>query len=179
MSLKSTNSNYGTIAVTIHWLSVLFIIMMIGSGLRAAGLTDSTAKAAVLSVHVPLGIIVLLLTLSRVAWWMFADQKPQAPQADPAWQTKSAHAVHIAFYILIFGMAASGIGMMVLSGAGSILFGGSQAPLPDFWSYLPRVPHSIGSRVLIVLFIIHAGAALYHQFIKGDGLLNRMWFRKS
>lgn len=179
MSLKSTSTNYGTVAIAIHWLSVVFIFIMIGSGLRAAGMTDGAAKAAVLWVHVPLGVIVMLLTLARVAWWLFADKKPPAPQGDPAWQTKSANAVHILFYIVIFGMAASGIGMMVLSGAGAIMLDNSTTPLPNFWDYLPRVPHGIGSRLLILLVIVHAGAALYHHFVKKDGLLNRMWFGRQ
>lgn len=73
-------------------------------------------------------------------------------------------------------MTASGISMMVLSGAGPIIFGGSTETLPDFWDYLPRVPHGIGVRAMIVLQILHAGAALYHHFFKRDGLLQRMWF---
>lgn len=174
--MKSTATRYGTVAVTIHWLSAIFILALLGSGFRAGSLVDSTGKASVLSVHVPLGIIILLLTLARVAWWVFADSKPIHPAGGPAWQTMSAKAVHVLFYVVIFGMAASGIGMMILSGAGSILFFGSDAPLPDFRDYLPRVPHGIGARVMIALLVLHIGAALYHHFIKKDGLIWRMWF---
>lgn len=175
--MKSTSTKYGTVAVIIHWLSAIFIFALIGSGFRASSLVESDAKAAVLSVHVPLGIIILLLTLSRVAWWFFADKKPNHPTSDPAWQTMSAKLVHVLFYIVIFGMAASGVGMMVLSGAGSILFSGSPETLPDFWDYLPRVPHGFGARFMIALLILHIGAALYHHFIKKDGIISRMWFR--
>lgn len=174
--MKSTSAKYGTIAVIIHWLSAMFIFALMGSGFRASSLAESDAKASILSIHVPLGIIILLLTLTRVAWWLFADRKPNHPTGDPAWQTMSAKAVHILFYIVIFGMTASGIGMMVLSGAGSILFAGSDVPLPDFWDYLPRIPHGIGARVMIALLFLHIGAALYHHFIKKDGLIWRMWF---
>lgn len=177
--MKSTVTRYGTVAVTIHWISAILILALLGSGFRAGSLADSAAKASVLSVHVPLGIIILLLTLARVAWWVFADRKPDHPAGDPAWQTMSAKAVHVLFYVVIFGMAASGIGMMILSGAGSILFAGSDAPLPDFSDYLPRVPHGIGARVMIALLVLHIGAALYHHFIKKDGLIWRMWFVKK
>lgn len=177
--MKSTSSKYGNVAITIHWLSALFILALLGSGFRAGSLVDSAAKASVLSVHVPLGIIILLLTLARVAWWVFADRKPNHQTGDPAWQTMSAKVVHFLFYIVIFGMAASGIGMMILSGAGSILFGGSDTPLPDFWNYLPRIPHGIGARVMVALLVLHVGAALYHHFIKKDGLIWRMWFGKK
>ncbi|MEH6527804.1 MAG: cytochrome b/b6 domain-containing protein [Sneathiella sp.] len=174
--MKSTATKYGTVAVTLHWLSALFIFALMGSGFRAGSLVESTAKASVLSAHVPLGIIILLLTLARVAWWLFADRKPNHPAGDPGWQIMSAKIVHVLFYIVIFGMVASGIGMMVLSGAGTILFAGSAEPLPDFWDYLPRVPHGIGARVMILLLVLHIGAALYHHFIRKDGLIWRIWF---
>ena len=84
--------------------------------------------------------------------------------------------MHVLFYVVILGMTASGIGTLVLSGAGPILFGGAAQPLPDFWNYPPRAPHGIAARLLIVLFVLHAGAALYHHVFKRDGLLRRMWF---
>ena len=76
MTAKSTTNHYGAVAVTIHWLSVVLILVLIGSGFRAEDSADAAAKAAVLRVHVPLGIAILLLTLARIAWWLFADQKP-------------------------------------------------------------------------------------------------------
>ncbi len=177
MAVKSSPTHYGTVAVTIHWLSALFIVMLIGSGFRAAGFEDSVAKAGILQFHVPFGVTILLLTLGRIGWWWFADKKPtSAPM--PNWQDRSARAVHFLFYVVILGMTASGIGMMVLSGAGPIIFGGDAALLPDFWDYLPRTPHGIGARALIALFVLHAGAALYHHFFKKDGLLGRMWLAK-
>ena len=63
---------------------------------------------------------------------------------------------------------------MALSGAVPIIFG-QGGTLPDFWIYMPRVPHGIGARLLLILLILHAGAALYHHFISRDGLLKRMW----
>lgn len=178
MSLKSTKTSYGRVAVTIHWLSVLLILAMIGTGQTAASMNDSATKASVLTIHIPLGITVLLVTLGRLAWWLFVDTKPAPPQGDPAWQTGSAKMVHVMFYVVILGMAASGIGMMVMSGAGPILFEGAGGALPNFQDYLPRTPHGIGARLLLLLILLHLGAALYHQLIKKDGVIGRMWFGK-
>ena len=85
--------------------------------------------------------------------------------------------MHVLFNIVILGMIASGIGMTVLSGAGPVIFGGEGA-LPDFWKYPPRVPHGIGARLFLALLVLHAGAALYHHFVRRDGLLQRMWFSR-
>lgn len=177
MSVKSTTTHYGTVAVALHWLSALLIVILIGTGFRASGTEDAVAKAGILQLHLPLGVAILLLTLGRIGWWLFADKKP-APVPMPSWQDRSSRAVHALFYIVILGMTASGIGMIALSGAGPTIFGGEVTLLPNFEDYLPRTPHGLGARIILILFVIHAGAALYHHAFKKDGLLGRMWFTK-
>ncbi len=179
MVSKSTNTNYGTVAVTIHWLSAVLIILLLGLGFQASETLDPIEKANILQFHAPIGIAILLLTLTRIIWWWRFDSKPAAAGNTPPWQERSASLVHVLFYILIIGMSASGIGMFALSGAGPVVFGGSEATLPDFNLYPPRVPHGIGARAMVVLLALHTGAALYHHFIKRDPTLKRMWFSRG
>lgn len=174
--VKSTASKYGSVAVTIHWLSALLIIALLGIGFRAANTIDPDAKAQLLSIHAPLGFLILVLTLGRIAWWWRADRKPDPVAGTPALQHRSARAVHLLFYVVILGMCASGIGMLVLSGAGPVIFGAAEGTLPDFRNYLPRVPHGLGARVMLTLLALHMAGALYHHFIRRDGLLRRMWY---
>lgn len=174
--MKSSPTKYGAIPVTIHWLSAILILAMLGSGFTAASETDSAAKAAILAVHVSIGLAVLLLTLFRLFWWWRVDTKPRPVAGDPAWQTFSAKAIHVLFYFVILGMVASGIGMVAASGASDVIFGGRDGALPDFSEFLPRAPHGLGARLVLALLVLHAGAALYHHFIKRDGLLWRMWY---
>jgi cytochrome b561 len=112
----------------------------------------------------------------RIVWWWRFDRKPLPVEGSPAWQERVARWVHVAFYVVILGMVASGIGMMILSGAAPAVFGAPGGALPDFTDYPPRVPHGLGARLLVALLVFHAGAALYHQFIRRDGLLRRMWY---
>jgi cytochrome b561 len=174
--LKSRPGRYGAIAVSIHWLSAILILALLGSGFRAANAMDAAAKAAVLRFHIPVAILILLLTAFRIVWWWRFDRKPLPVEGSPAWQERIAQAVHAAFYVIILGMVASGIGMMVLSGAGPTVFGAPGATLPAFTDYPPRVPHGLGARLLVALLVFHAGAALYHHLIRRDGLLRRMWY---
>lgn len=176
MTLRSTSNSYGSVAVAIHWLSVILIVVLLASGFRADAAPDDAGKIMALRVHVPAGISILVLTLARIAWWLFADKKPDAASGTPAWQDRIARWVHLAFYLVLLGMAASGIGMLVLSGAGSTIFGGSPLVLLDFQTYPPRLPHGFGARLMIALLVAHGGAALYHQFVLRDGALRRMWF---
>ena len=135
--MKSSSTKYGSVAVTIHWLSAAAILAMLGSGFQAASMTDSAAKEEILMFHVPLGIVILVLTLLRLFWWWRVDQKPKPVAGDPAWQTLSAKGIHVLFYIVILGMVASGMGIIAASGAGSILFGADAGPLPNFSEVVP------------------------------------------
>jgi len=178
MERKSSSDHYGAVAVSIHWITAVLILILIGSGFRAADTLDPAVKAAILRLHVPIAVGVLALTMLRIAWWWGFDRKPAPVAGSPRWQERTAQVVHVLFYVVILGMIASGVGMMVLSGAAPIIFGGDSALLPDFWKYPPRLPHGIGARLLVALLVLHAGAAVYHHFIRRDGLLWRMWFSK-
>lgn len=174
--LKSSPDRYGAIPVTIHWLSAILIAMALVTGFRAAGAADAMVKAALLRVHIPAAIVILLLTVGRIGWWWFADRKPRPVQGMPKWQDRLARFVHFAFYVVILGMIGSGIGMIVSSGAGPAIFAGGETTLPDFDAYPPRMPHGLGARLMLALLAAHVGAAVYHHFIRRDGLLWRMWY---
>lgn len=175
MSFRSTSDRYGAIPVTIHWLTALLIVGVLVTGFRAGHALDSPAKLVLLKAHVPMAVCVLLLTLTRIAWWVFIDRKPAPAAGPPLWQERLARAVHLLFYVATLGLAASGVGILILSGAGPTIFG-QGGVLPDFWNYPPRIPHGIGARMLIALFVIHVFAALFHHFYLRDGLLRRMWY---
>jgi len=177
MAFRSTPDQYGTVAVSIHWLTAVLILILVGSGFRAANTVDPATKAAILQVHLPIAVGVLILTLLRVVWWWKFDRKPEPVGGSPNWQERIANAVHVLFYVVVLGMIASGVGLMALSGAAPVIFSG-EGVLPDFWRYPPRVPHGLGARLLVALLILHVGAALYHHLVRRDGLLRRMWFGK-
>jgi cytochrome b561 len=176
--MKSSPDRYGATPVTTHWLTAILILLALGSGFQAGNALDAGAKAAFLRFHIPAAIVILLMTALRIVWWWFFDVKPLPVQGSPLWQQRLARGVHLALYVVILGMVASGIGMMVLSGAGPAVFGGAGSPLPDFHQYAPRVPHGLGANLLLALLVAHVGAALYHHFIRRDGVLRRMWYRR-
>lgn len=173
MQLMSTSARYGAVAIAIHWVTAIALFGLLVSGFQADALADGTARRTVLAIHAATGLSVLVLTVLRLLWWWLKDTRP-APVAGPKWQRAAAHAVHALFYGVIVVMGVSGIGMLVLSGAGPVLFLGAQGPLPAFADYAPRAPHGLGARLVIALALIHIGAALYHQFVLRDGILARM-----
>jgi cytochrome b561 len=170
MSLKSTSTRYGTVAIAIHWASALAVIFAFIGGLAAAN--ADPVPVALLVAHIVLGSSVLLLTLLRIVWWLAADRHPETPAGQPRWQALAARVVHGLLYLILVLMASSGIATIVSSGAIPAITSG--APLPDFSEVLPRLAHGIMSKVLLVLLAAHIGAALYHQFVRRDRLLARM-----
>jgi cytochrome b561 len=170
MSLKSTPTRYGSVAIAIHWGSALAVILTFAAGFVMA--QSPTVPPALLLIHIALGSLVFVLTLLRIVWWVVADKRPELPSSQPAWQRLTARVVHGSLYLILVLLASSGITTILLSGAvPTVLAGG---PVPDFSQLIPRVAHGITSRILLALFALHVGAALFHQFVRRDRLLARM-----
>ena len=174
MALKSSSDRYGAVAIAIHWITAVAVAGLLVSGFRAAGTIDPVAKAGLLRVHAVVGATVLALTLARIAWWVFADRRPAEAAGTPRLQGSAARAVHLLFYVVLIGMAASGVGMLALSGAAKILLGGAPGRLAGLIGDSPRRPPRRGAVLRVALVVVHVAAALYHQFVLRDRLMARM-----
>ena len=170
MSIKSTSTQYGSVAIAIHWTSAIAVVLTFVAGLVLAN--AEPVPVALLVAHIVLGLSVFALTLLRVVWWLAADDRPPLPADQPRLQQIAAKTVHALLYVILILMATSGIATIVSSGVIAALTSG--APLPDFSMLIPRVAHGIMSKLLLVLLAGHIGAALYHQFVRRDRLLARM-----
>ena len=173
MAFRGNRGRYGSLAIALHWVSAIAILVLLVLGFRAANAADSGQRAALLRLHVPLGTLVLFLTVTGLMWWLF-DQKPDDPAGQQRWQTLTAHAVHALLYLALIVMGISGIGLLILSGASEVLFFGASGPLPRFSDFPPMIVHAAGAFAIVALLCFHVGAALYHQFYKRDHLLARM-----
>ena len=89
-----------------------------------------------------------------------------------------AKVVHLGIYISAFGMAFSGVvGSMLMGFSWKIFF---IIPFPELLT--TNVPlgaevfsyHYVFASILFILVIIHIAAALFHQLILKDNILNRM-----
>lgn len=172
MGLKSTTDRYGTIAITIHWLTAILIAALLVLGLNAADADSDAARRALLIPHIALGLIVLALTIFRILWWVFADKRPAELAGIPPIQSRIAATVHVLAYVFIIALASTGIATNILGGVIPALASG--APIPDLDDIAPRDIHGAMARLFMVLLALHIGAALYHHFIRRDGLLSRI-----
>lgn len=172
MPSASTSTRYGSVAIAIHWTSAAAVIFAFAAGWVVANVAEPASQPPILIAHIALGTSVLLLTVLRMVWWLVADRRPEPPLDQPQWQRTSASLVHGLLYLILLVMAASGIATLVLSDAIPTLMAGG--PVPDLSSVPPRLVHGLLSKLLLLLLVVHVGAALYHQFVRGDRLLARM-----
>lgn len=169
---------YHPVLVGLHWILALAIVVMLIAGnvnLHDVPNTDPD-KVFSLRMHMSIGMTILVLMSVRLVTRLRAQNPPHADIGNDL-LNKAGIMAHWGLYVLVFVMCASGIAISVMAGLPDIIFGNSGAPLPEtFDIYPPRAAHGIASKLLALLILGHAAAALYHHFIVKDGLLHRMWF---
>lgn len=174
MSLTSSPTRYGGVAIAIHWVTAIAIVGMLVSGLAAANTAEEAVKLTLLRGHAITGALVGVLTLLRIVWWVFIDRRPADAAGLSRSQALASHVVHYALYGVILLMVASGIATVILSGGGAQLTGAAPLPLPQFTLAPPFRVHFLMAWALVLLLVGHIGAALWHQLVRRDRLLARM-----
>ena len=173
-------TRYHPALVALHWLVAITVLIALGMGTFVLTEIPNSSPDKVLGLrdHMIAGITILTLMLIRLGVRLFTRKPPRATTGN-AFLDKIGVLTHYAFYVLVILMAASGIGTSILAGLPDIVFGGSGAPLPEaFEIFPPRIVHGIVAKLLIALIALHIAAALFHQFIRKDRLIARMWFGK-
>jgi len=175
----NTPKRYNPWLVAIHWLTALLIIfnLLVGT-LVLKWMPNDAAKLIPLAIHMSLGIAILLLTLVRI-YVRITKPKPAPASAGNAILDKIGVATHYLLYLGALGMGISGVALAMQSGLFASVYGGTGSIPADFYIYPVRFGHGFAASALILLVLLHIGAALYHQFILRDGLLDRMSFRKE
>jgi len=85
--------------------------------------------------------------------------------------------MHYGFYLIVLLMVASGYATAIIAGLNKIVFQGSGDPLPASFAIYPSfIAHGYAAALLAGLIALHVLAALYHQFVRKDGLFGRMFF---
>jgi len=171
---------YHPALVSLHWLLTILIVvsLLMGSNILSQIPNDNPEKLFALKMHMISGFIILVLMIVRVIVRK-VTQKPAPADAGNAVLNKGDVIAHYLLYLLVFAMVGSGIGIAVIAGLPDIVFNNSGVALPEtFNDILPRLFHGVIAKVLFAMIFLHVLGAMYHQFIRKDSLLSRMWFGK-
>jgi cytochrome b561 len=166
---------YGAGAIAFHWIVAALIVFLGGLGL----LFDDFPKASQpfwINVHGTVGLIYFALVLARIGW-RFTHRPPDLPPDVGEFSRRTSHPVHLLLYALMVAIPALGIVAFVWH-ARAFDYGVFKI---DFAIPLTRAVfkpaedlHGWLAYGLFGLAGLHAVAALWHHFIKRDGVLTRM-----
>lgn len=157
----------------LHWTMAVLIVAMLFIGVGMVS-TTSPRYSALLSIHRSIGIIILVLVALRLINRLF-NPPPSLPADLPIWQQILAKASHLLLYGLMFALPIIGWAMLSAGGYPVEIFGSIDLPpiMPRDLALFAilRSAHTVLAFLLFATFLAHVGAALFHGFIRRDGVL--------
>ncbi len=182
LHVPSTETTYDPLLRWIHWATALLFIaaMLIGlyCGLQPAG---TSPRRELLEIHKSLGITLFLLALLRVIV-RARTMAPPAPATFSAIVRALSQLNHWALYALLLIMPITGY-MFSSAGGYSLryfgtfswprLFAGDKAI-----AHAGEITHDTLAYVVYLVVGLHIAATLWHEFVKKDETLARMWPRR-
>jgi cytochrome b561 len=173
--MKSLSQKYGPAAMTLHWAVA---ILLLAALVLAWVLPRKSAPGydAILELHKSVGIIVLVLVVPRLLWRL---GNPVAPAAGlTPLETRLSELTHWALYAIMLLIPLTGYLFSSALGQGLDFFDLFKAvsPLPTDPSVSRPMEflHKTGQYAIYGIVGLHVLAALYHHFVKRDGVLQRM-----
>lgn len=169
----NSKSHFTVVSRILHWTMAVMILAMLFIGI--AMVSSFGDYHALVSIHKPLGILILLLVVLRSVNRFF-NPAPQLPGHMAAWQRFAAKANHIVLYALMFALPLVGWGMLSAAGYPIVLCGSLQLPpilphAPMLYATL-RTAHTWLAYLLFAVILVHLGAALLHALIHRDGVFD-------
>ena len=168
---------YGPVAKTLHWLVVALLIAQYVFAFTMPDIGRNTVPGALINLHMSFGLTILAVVVVR--WlWRIGHPIPLATRDMPSWEQPLARIVHGALYVLL--VVSPILGWMNASARDWTItvFGLFQLPhLVAARSALGRQAgdvHTLLGWTLLMLVGLHVLAALYHYFVRNDGVLQRM-----
>ena len=178
--MARVSGHYGVAAKLLHWAVALLVL---ASLLYAWSLPRRSAPdyGIVLLWHKSFGMAVLVLIAIRLIW---RHANPVAPVTTlTPLESRASRTTHALLYAIMLVLPISGYLFSSLEGQHLDLFGlvdlGSPLATDRGLSRPIEAVHKLGQWAVYGVVGLHALAALYHHFIKRDGVLARMlpWAR--
>lgn len=191
MSLKNTNTKYGSVAKWIHWLTALLFLAAYATVYFRHWFTEEKTPAnwTALQLHLSVGVSLAVLVILRLIW-RFMQQQP-SPEPGTAMEHVAAKSGHFALYFIMIMMPLTGY---LGTGANteffflfdipkfadtaiyqSIIVDGLGTTFEQIEPAIDFIHKDIGGQWLVWLLILgHAGAAFYHHHVKKDQTLMKM-----
>ena len=178
MALRNSAEKWGAVARFFHWTIALAILAVFIVGVVMEDVAGPQ-KYQVYLMHKSAGLLILLLVLCRIVWRL-ANPAPKPVSGDPHWQVVMADLVHWGLYALMLAVPLSGWLTNSYAGYPIKWFGFENMLVPQLVAPDQAMRGEVGELhealafAIMALAAVHAGAALYHHFVRKDAILARM-----
>jgi cytochrome b561 len=173
---------YDRMMVVLHWLLAMGLLYQLGLGLWMDDLPKEPVgeRAQWFNLHKSIGICLGLFILWRLGW-RITHSVPAPVNPAPSWQHKTSTLTHWSMYACMLLLPITGFAGSNFS-AYPVKFFGIELPKlfePDpALKSLMSESHEWLASIFMTLVLLHFLAALWHGWVKRDGLLRRMaWGR--
>jgi cytochrome b561 len=177
MDTQPTSLRYDPVMQAVHWATLLLVAATFAAiWIADPGLVGSYARPIV-QIHRSLGLTICALTIFRLVWRL-RSRVPELPADVPKIQKMAARANEGVIYLLLMAQPLVGLAYTNAYGVRVNLFLLAQLPPilgkgRETAALLGDIHRLVGYTLLTAIGL-HAAAALYHHFIRRDGVLNAM-----
>jgi cytochrome b561 len=170
-------AGYGIISRTLHWLMAALFAWQFTSALCNQFAPETALRNFFWSMHFNFGIILWCLVFLRGTWGLI-NLSRRPPYEGPRVQRWAAGIVHFALYVLMVTIPSLGL-LRAYGSERGMRFFGQQIFNPRGQEIEPLVAlgnalHGELGYTLLVLVAGHVTMALWHGFVRRDGILQRM-----
>jgi len=161
----------------LHWATAVILVVSVSAILYRETTEQKTLRQVLMELHRQLGLLVLLLLVARVAVRSVKGLVNHAPGPSAA-RCRAATVAHWSMYGVIAGLVLLGWALCNAHAIHLRLFG--VIPLPDLVAADSDLAdtlsdyHIWAAWVLLSLVVPHVLAALWHHYIRHDGVLTAM-----
>lgn len=170
-------TGYSGVSKLFHWLIAAAVVTAIVFGFTMNSVEPGPRQNQLYDLHRSFGALILALTGARILWRLYSPPPPPVPGL-PRWQERAAAVMHGLLYVFLFAMPLLGWAGTSAFPARIMVFGLFElppliAPNRELSALLLEIHEGVGI-ALCLLIAGHAGAALYHHFVRKDDTLRRM-----
>ncbi|ERS91885.1 cytochrome b [Halomonas sp. PBN3] len=175
--MSSPITHYGRFSRLLHWgMAALFAFQFLTAIVRFA-LPDTALEAAIWGAHKPLGALLMLLVIVRLAWAL-VERARRPPSINLA-----AGLGHLALYLLMVAVPLVALLRQYGSGRAFAPFGIPLMPgfegEVEWMTAVGGIFHGLLGWALLALIVGHVAMALLHRRMAGEDVLVRMLPRRA
>ncbi len=170
-------TSFGAAAKTFHWITALLLLAQITIALSAWKTPAGDARNELLSIHMFMGLTILVLTVLRLLWRR-AHPVPALPASMHPATRALARFTQALLYILLLVLPFTGWALLNSAGVQVKAFGlldmpeivaANAATLKQL-----KLTHLTLNTLLFAALLLHWAGAAWHVWVLKDGVAGRM-----